>query len=47
MNQTLPPSLLIKTWVNMATANQYPVAREKAYKGLHMFLMMSVKRYSI
>ena len=37
MNQTLPPSLLIQTWVNIATAKQYPVAREKACERLHMF----------
>ena len=37
MNQTLPPSLLIQTWVDIAKASQYPEAQEIACQRLHMF----------
>ncbi|MCJ8321935.1 MAG: hypothetical protein MJK12_20040 [Colwellia sp.] len=37
MSLTLPPSLLIQTWIDIATVTQYPEAQEIARKRLHMF----------
>ena len=37
MNQSLPPSLLIQTWVDIATASDYPEAQEIACQKLNMY----------
>ena len=37
MNQTLPPSILIKTWVDIARNTEYPEAQEIASQNLYMF----------
>ena len=36
MNQPLHPTLLIKTWLDIATASDYPEAQEIACKKLYM-----------